>query len=198
MHGKMHTPRYHGRIYPGWELQALQNSSNLDARFNSVHEDRIEESLKVLLSRQKSTIYPDPNESTLLTVPLSTSTLRILASGSATMQEKLPTETSVVSNTSRFRAHSPFCNDRESIPSLTDSTSTITAPPPSSQQPPSTTPLLQATPHPISTVTSQIHTTSPVEIFIEPLTTNPVTAYTIEWLYAHDTQHILDRDEIKL
>jgi hypothetical protein len=42
MHGKMHTPRYHGRIYPGWKLPALQKSSNLDVHFNSVLEDRIE------------------------------------------------------------------------------------------------------------------------------------------------------------
>jgi hypothetical protein len=52
---------------------------HLDLRLNSALEDQIKGSLKILLSRQKKTIYPDPNESTLLTLPLSTLTLRTSA-----------------------------------------------------------------------------------------------------------------------
>ncbi|XTI88948.1 hypothetical protein V2W45_1521162 [Cenococcum geophilum] len=49
-HGKMHTPRSHGRL----------------ARFNQALENYVRNSLRTLLSRQWKTAYPDPNESTLL------------------------------------------------------------------------------------------------------------------------------------
>jgi hypothetical protein len=57
----------------------MSDLNDLDLRPNSALEDQIKDSLKILLSRQKKTIYPDPNESTLLTLPLSTSTLRTSA-----------------------------------------------------------------------------------------------------------------------
>lgn len=76
IHGKMHTPRCHGRLYPGWRLPSISNTSDLHLRFNAVLEDRIKESLQTLRSRKKKTTYPDPNESTLLTLQVSTSTMR--------------------------------------------------------------------------------------------------------------------------
>ncbi|KAF2439277.1 hypothetical protein P171DRAFT_317130, partial [Karstenula rhodostoma CBS 690.94] len=54
-HGKMHTPRYHGRLYPGWRLPLMSNLIDLDQRFNSALEDHLKNSLKVMLSRKKKT-----------------------------------------------------------------------------------------------------------------------------------------------
>lgn len=79
MHGKMHTPRHHGRLYPGWRLPLIPNLKDVELRFNSVLESKVRNSLTMLLSRHQKTVYPDPNESTLLTLPASTSTLRSLA-----------------------------------------------------------------------------------------------------------------------
>jgi hypothetical protein len=93
MHGKMHTPRYRGRLYPGWRLPSMPDLNDLDLRLNSALEDLIKDSLKILLSRQKKTIYPDPNESTLLTLPLSTSTLRTSALAEATEREEASAKT---------------------------------------------------------------------------------------------------------
>ncbi|KAF2685019.1 hypothetical protein K458DRAFT_486710 [Lentithecium fluviatile CBS 122367] len=75
MHGKMHMPRYHGRLYTGWRLPLFPKLNDTAQRFNAVLENQAKNSLKSLLSRQQKTIYPDPNESTLLTLTASASTL---------------------------------------------------------------------------------------------------------------------------
>jgi hypothetical protein len=75
MHGKMHTPRNHGRLYPGWRLPLFPKLNDIEQRFNFVLENQVRNSLMTLLSRQRKTVYPDPNESTLLTLPKSASTL---------------------------------------------------------------------------------------------------------------------------
>lgn len=77
-HGKMHMPRYHGRLYPGWRLPMFPILNDIEQRFNSALENQVRNSLMTLLSRQRKTLYPDPNESTLLTLPTSASTLRSL------------------------------------------------------------------------------------------------------------------------
>jgi hypothetical protein len=43
-------------------------------------ENQVRNSPRTLLSRQQKTLYPDPNESSLLTLPASASTLRSSAS----------------------------------------------------------------------------------------------------------------------
>jgi hypothetical protein len=75
MHGKMHTPRNHGRLYPGWRLPLFPKLNDIEQRFNFVLENQVRNSLMTLLSRQRKTVYPDPNESTLLTLPKSASTI---------------------------------------------------------------------------------------------------------------------------
>lgn len=86
MHGKMHTARTHGRLYPGWRLPFAPTLVGLEQRFNVLLESHVNAGLKTLLSRSRKTEYPDPNESTLLTLPLSASTLHSLpvAQGDAT------------------------------------------------------------------------------------------------------------------
>lgn len=75
MHGKMHTARTHGRLYPGWRLPSIPTYLSLEQRFNELLASQIHTSLSALLSRGRKTIYPCPNESTLLDLPYSTSTL---------------------------------------------------------------------------------------------------------------------------
>jgi hypothetical protein len=79
MYGKIHTPRCHGRLYPGWRLPFSPRLKEIEQRFNRELANHIRNSLTTLLSRRKKTVYPDPPESTLLTLPVSASTLRSLA-----------------------------------------------------------------------------------------------------------------------
>lgn len=83
-HGKLHIPRSHGRLYPGWRLPTLPSFNGIEQRFNQVLEEHIKNSLRTLVWNQKKTKYPDPNESTLLTLDPSLSTLPSVA-GSAAM-----------------------------------------------------------------------------------------------------------------
>ncbi|KAI1112105.1 hypothetical protein F5Y14DRAFT_423178 [Nemania sp. NC0429] len=75
VHGKLYTPRSHGRLYPGWRLPNLHDSwsTNITARFNRSLESTAVESLKTLFQRREKTTYVDPLESELSTIiwPLS-------------------------------------------------------------------------------------------------------------------------------
>jgi hypothetical protein len=88
MHGKIHTPRCHGRLYPGWRLPFSPRLKEIEQRFNSKLANHIRNSLTTLLARRQKTVYPDPNESTLLTLPVSVSTLCSLALPEAAIKEE--------------------------------------------------------------------------------------------------------------
>lgn len=120
MLGKMHMPRYHGRLYPGWRLPSMSNLNDLDLKLNLVLENQIKDSLKILLSRQKKTVYPDPNESTLLTLPLSTSTLHTSALVEATKREEASANNSSANYAARPVEHSISLKNRASVYSSTD------------------------------------------------------------------------------
>ena len=75
VHGKCHIPRSHGRLYPGWRLPPFPNRSDLEQRFVQMLASLIRDSIDTMLSRQQKTKYVDPAESTILTLPISTSTL---------------------------------------------------------------------------------------------------------------------------
>ncbi|KAK8134629.1 hypothetical protein PG984_006641 [Apiospora sp. TS-2023a] len=74
MHGKMHTPRSHGRLYPGWRLPHA-GSTDLHSKFVERLDGLAKGSLETLFYRGTKTLYPEPNESTLLTLLGSASTL---------------------------------------------------------------------------------------------------------------------------
>jgi len=74
MHGKMYTPKTHGRLCPGWRLPHVPNEA-LQRRFNQVLDEYARQSIGILLARGKEPRQPDPNESTLFTLPWSMSTL---------------------------------------------------------------------------------------------------------------------------
>ena len=75
-HGKMHMPRCHGRLYPGWRLPLCSALKATELKLNDALENTLRHSLYNIVSKRRKTVYPDPNESTLLTLATSTSTLR--------------------------------------------------------------------------------------------------------------------------
>jgi hypothetical protein len=75
MHGKVHMSRTHGRLYPGWRLPVVPNLASLERRFNAALATEIRASFATLQQRGNKTVYPLPNESTLSTLPHSSSTL---------------------------------------------------------------------------------------------------------------------------
>lgn len=80
MHGKIHTPKCHGKVYPGWRLPALCGPlyDDFATRFNSRIQDQLKDSLHTLFIRRERTTYPDPYESSLNTLLWSGSTLSTL------------------------------------------------------------------------------------------------------------------------
>lgn len=75
-HGKVHTPRCHGRLYPGWRLPVHPELEELQGVFIKRLENQLRKSLDKLLKDQRKVIHPRPNESTLLTLSPSLLTLR--------------------------------------------------------------------------------------------------------------------------
>ncbi|KAJ3577741.1 hypothetical protein NPX13_g2826 [Xylaria arbuscula] len=61
-HGKIHTPRSHGRLYTGWRLPNPKSGwcNDIATRFNRHLESKMAESLRILHQRQKRTNYPEP------------------------------------------------------------------------------------------------------------------------------------------
>ncbi|KAJ5542824.1 hypothetical protein N7535_005248 [Penicillium sp. DV-2018c] len=73
-HGKMHTSRTHGRLYPSWRLPMLSSLKTLEHRFNEFLVGYARQSIR---SRNKGQMRarPHPNESTLLPILVSASTI---------------------------------------------------------------------------------------------------------------------------
>lgn len=79
---KVHTPRCHGKIYPGWRLPHLPVLPSVQNVLNDLLSKRVSNSHATLLRTRRKTVYPDPNESALLTVTRSASTLQTEVAGS--------------------------------------------------------------------------------------------------------------------
>lgn len=74
LHGKLRTPKCHGRLYFGWRTQAVTEASlGMDVLVKRL-ENQVLESIELMMERRQKIYYPDPNESTLLTIPHSFST----------------------------------------------------------------------------------------------------------------------------
>ncbi|KAI3318842.1 hypothetical protein HD806DRAFT_511138 [Xylariaceae sp. AK1471] len=67
LHGNIHTPRSHGRLYPGWRLPALHGDwcGDIEARFNQCLEKQLIDSVGNLYREKKRCSEPTPNESDL-------------------------------------------------------------------------------------------------------------------------------------
>lgn len=77
LYGTMHMPKTHGRLYPGWRLPNILQFKHLEKEFNAILAKQIQESTNTILKNQRAIIHPQPNESTLLPLPRSATTLSI-------------------------------------------------------------------------------------------------------------------------
>ncbi|GFF64624.1 hypothetical protein IFM47457_00753 [Aspergillus lentulus] len=73
-HGKLHTPRSHGRLYPGWRLPCLPQLQEVEQRFCESLQGNFQISCTTLLSTKQKVLRPYPVESTLFTLPASGTT----------------------------------------------------------------------------------------------------------------------------
>ncbi|OGM39209.1 hypothetical protein ABOM_012229 [Aspergillus bombycis] len=84
LYQKIYMPKSHGRLYPGWRIPCIPQLAELEQRFSQALGDHFRETCVALLSTHQKVIYPDPNESTLFTLPLSRTTTRASISSKAT------------------------------------------------------------------------------------------------------------------
>lgn len=75
LYGKFHTPKAHGRLYPGWRLPNLFQFKRLEQDFNMALANQIQESSKTILKNEKPIVHPQPNESNLLSLINSVTTM---------------------------------------------------------------------------------------------------------------------------
>lgn len=61
VYGKIHIPRSHGRLYPGWRLPWVPQLGELEQRFCQSLEDNFRGSCTALLSTRQRILYPCPN-----------------------------------------------------------------------------------------------------------------------------------------
>jgi hypothetical protein len=195
VYGKIYVARSHGKLYTGWRLPLFPNFSYLEQRFVEVLENYSRKSLAMLLSRRRKTVYPDPNESTVLTLPFSVSTIgSLVLPDGMTKEERLmqPQQTNSIaaqnnhslsglesmsasseSKVSMIRTEVAIAMTEGSISTTSDSISSTMS---SSQDSSSegavdqTSNLIQG--HAVSKsigvgCTSQLHTTGPLKIQIE-------------------------------
>jgi hypothetical protein len=115
MHGKMHTTRTHGRLYPGWKLPSIPHLIGLQQQFTAVLARQVRTSIGTMMLKNKKTVHPDPNESTLLTLPHSASTLQSSYKAVETTSTvgKLRRSSSFISGSSSMGAKS-VCQELES------------------------------------------------------------------------------------
>ncbi|KAI1636194.1 hypothetical protein F4809DRAFT_404286 [Biscogniauxia mediterranea] len=69
MHGKMHAPRCHGKLYPEWRLPQLPEFSEIERKFNYELENHIRYSLGSFTTAPPDTPYTDKMEATFYTPP---------------------------------------------------------------------------------------------------------------------------------
>lgn len=72
-HGKMHTSRTHGRLYPGWRIPTLLQFKAVEERFNRALMDKARQTIEAR-SKGRAPLHPYPNESTLLPLSVSATT----------------------------------------------------------------------------------------------------------------------------
>lgn len=116
-HGKMHTSRTHGKLYPNWRLPQVSSFKVLEHRFNDFLLNYARETIKAREKGQPTRLHPCPNESTLLPMLVSMSTISVMQHSIASTTEKtalvpeirpeLEITKSMLSNTFSTNRHGP-------------------------------------------------------------------------------------------
>ncbi|KZF22632.1 hypothetical protein L228DRAFT_282727 [Xylona heveae TC161] len=195
--GKLHTPRCHGRLYPGWRLPSLPQLKEIERMFNDVLQSCIKESLSTLLLRRQKTVFPLPNESTLLTLPMSETTK---CSSVQKDMDRVRTPTPSLprifeeSNRTAESAGRAMSSDQTvsdasgagdtlQIRRLSTPDSLLSA-----RQAPFQSPILS---NGIDVYrTSSLHTAGRLELQVEIVTSSPDFGYTVEWLTDEDSRRV--------
>lgn len=89
LYGRMHTPRAHGRLYPGWRLPSLPEFGALQQRFNERLDESLRHNVSLGLAQGKLPVHPFPNESNLLTLSDSSTTVNLLELVSESSEERM-------------------------------------------------------------------------------------------------------------
>lgn len=107
VYGKIHTPRSHGRLYPGWRLPCLPQFQEVERRFCQSLQNNFLETCTSLLSGRRQMLHPYPIESTLFTLPVSDSTLLVTTSigGGGLKDVRLPPHEAA-----------SFCSEQDRVP----------------------------------------------------------------------------------
>ena len=74
----MHTPRAHNRLYPGWRLPILPEFGVLQQKLNQRLDGSLRHNISRGLAQRKLPVHPFPNESNLLTLSDSSTTVNLL------------------------------------------------------------------------------------------------------------------------
>ncbi|RAL12831.1 nucleic acid/nucleotide deaminase domain-containing protein [Aspergillus homomorphus CBS 101889] len=167
-YGKIHTPRSHGRLYPGWRLPCLPQIEEVERRFCQSLQNNFIETCTSLLSGRRQILHPEPIESTLFTLPGSDSTF-------------LATTSSKVSNYE--------CQVMKSVNKSVTVSNPSDIPGPCSQQAScelqSSSIILQGSGvfgNSGPSGKSKLYSAGPLEIIVEGLTGSRSVSYHIEWL----------------
>lgn len=75
LYGRMHTPRAHGRLYPGWRLPSLPQFRVLQQKLNKGLIESLQHNISLGLAQGKLPVHPCPNESNVLTSSASGTTM---------------------------------------------------------------------------------------------------------------------------
>lgn len=78
LYGRMHTPRAHNRLYPGWRLPILPEFGVLQQKLNQRLDGSLRHNISRGLAQRKLPVHPFPNESNLLTLSDSSTTVNLL------------------------------------------------------------------------------------------------------------------------
>ncbi|KAJ5160852.1 uncharacterized protein N7482_007856, partial [Penicillium canariense] len=79
LYGRMHTPRAHSRLYPGWRLPSLPQFRVLQQNLNKILIENLQQNILLGLAQGKLPVRPPPNESTLLTLSASETTVELVS-----------------------------------------------------------------------------------------------------------------------
>ncbi|KAH8696578.1 hypothetical protein BGW36DRAFT_462412 [Talaromyces proteolyticus] len=191
-HGKMHTLRCHGRLYPGWRLPIFGQLNSVQQEFIHILETQNRRSLDTFLLRRERTVYPCPNESTLLTLPTSMSTLMTFPHPELdSLGIELTRQGSPAGDTSSPVSKTFFAGDISESDFLTLKGSLLSSDPSDSYSPPQGIPLTKTIE--ASCKLSPLYAAGPLEVQIEyckgsgQMPANDLP-YSLEWLTAEDAE----------
>ncbi|KAJ5865142.1 uncharacterized protein N7529_007058, partial [Penicillium soppii] len=75
LYERMHTPRAHNRLYPGWRLPSLPQFRVIQQRLNKSLIESLQHNVSLGLAQGKLSVHPCPNESNILTSSASGTTM---------------------------------------------------------------------------------------------------------------------------